>query len=215
VKRRVARWRLLPCLAVLGLSPALALEFADYDYSPYAQTVTECDRLAAHGSDPGRVAAGVSSSAMDKPAAIAACRAAVAADPQNPRLNYQLARALGYSDRGEEAMPYRDQAVARDYPQSTFVVGYLHMLGSTIEQDTCRAQALWVRSARYRRLAALVALPRHVMRGDFDQCDLRISDEDLAAYLAEAAGLTEDYYISMLIAVLQENLAARRQAADR
>ena len=213
--RAVSRWCLLLCLAVFGFSPALALDFADYDYGRFSQAVTECDRLAAHGSDPGRVAAGVSSGEMDKPAAITACRAAVAADPENPRLNYQLARALGYSDRGEEAMPYRDAAVAADYPQSTFVVGYLHMLGSTIEQDACRAQKLWVRSARYRRLAALIALPRHVMRGDFAQCGLDISDDDLAAYLDEAARQADEYYISMLVAVLQENLAARRQAAGQ
>jgi tetratricopeptide (TPR) repeat protein len=53
---------------------------------------------------------------MDKPAAIAACQRAVAADPNNPRLNYLLGRAYGYSDRGEEAMPYRLKALEADYP---------------------------------------------------------------------------------------------------
>ena len=64
-------------------------------------------------------------------------REAVAADPENPRLNYQLGRAYGYSGMGEEAMPYRLKALEKDYPQSLFVIGYLYLLGRTIEQDTC------------------------------------------------------------------------------
>ena len=75
------------------------------------------------------------------------------------RLNYQLGRAYGYSNRGEEAMPYRLKALSKDYPQSTFVIGYLYLIGRTIEQDTCKALELWQRSAKYRRLAALVSLP--------------------------------------------------------
>ena len=76
-----------------------------------------------------------------------------------PRLNYQLGRAYGYSGRGEEAMPYRLKALEADYPQSLFVIGYLYSIGRTIEPDICKTYELWQRAARYRRLAALVALP--------------------------------------------------------
>jgi TPR repeat protein len=146
---------------------------------------------------------------MDKEAAISACLAAVEAEPDNPRLNYQLGRAYGYSGRGDEAMPYRQKALDADYPQSTFVIGYIHLLGSTIEQDTCRALELWQRSARYRRLAALISLPRHYLRGDFDACGIDIADADLRAYLEEAKRVSDDYYVDMLAEVLLESMQRR------
>ncbi|MEJ2534339.1 MAG: hypothetical protein P8008_02425 [Gammaproteobacteria bacterium] len=210
--RNTHRIPVLAVAALLALSglpgAAKAVEFEDYDYSRWSQEVTECDRQAAHGRDPGHVAEkAVTSSSMDKPAAIAACLEAVAADPENPRLNYQLGRAYGYSGMGEEAMPYRLKALEKDYPQSLFVIGYLYLLGRTIEQDSCRAMELWLRGAHYRRLAALVALPRHYMNGDFDDCGSTISDADLRAYLEEADRLSDDYYVEMLVQELLEDLA--------
>ena len=190
---------LLAAFAAYAICPVFAdVEFADYDFARWSQTVTECDRLAAHGRDPGHVGTPVTSSTMDKPAAIEACAQAVAEDPENPRLNYQLGRAYGYSNQGDKAMPYRLKALDKDYPQSTFVIGYLHLIGQTIEQDTCRALDLWQRSAKYRRLAALVSLPRHYLNGDFDDCGVEIPDADLRAYLMEAKTVSSDYYVGML-----------------
>jgi TPR repeat protein len=179
---------------------ASAVEFMDYDYSRWSQEVTGCDLLATHILDPGHVGdVGVESSNMDKDAAIAACEIAVAKDPENPRLNYQLGRAYGYSNRGEEAMPYRLKAVEKEYPQSLFVIGYLYLLGRTIEQDKCKTVELWIKSAQYRRLAALVALPRHYMRGDFEGCGVNIPPDDLRAYLEEARATSGgDYYVNLL-----------------
>ncbi len=201
---------LIAASAVFIAAPAVAVEFEDYDFSRWSQEVTECDRLTAHGRDPGHVAPPVTREGMDKEAAIEACLAAVKADPENPRLNYQLGRAYGYSGRGEDAMPYRLKALEKDYPQSTFVIGYLHLNGWTIEQDTCRALKLWMKSARNRRLAALVSLPRHYMRGDFDSCDVAIPDGDLRAYLEEAKKVSDDYYVGMLV----DDLLAKVPASD-
>ena len=200
--------RLIPLAALLMMcNIAIAVEFADYDFSRWSQDVTECDRLASHGRDPGRVAPAVSSQEMDLDLAIEVCKKAVEKDPDNPRLNYQTARALGYSGRGEEAMPYRMKAVELDYPQSTFVIGYISLLGLNIEQDTCLALELWQRSARYRRLAALVSLPRHYLRGDFAECGVNVPDEDLRAYLEEAKEVSSDYYVGMLVDELLEKLS--------
>ena len=209
---------LLAWLAALGPMAALAVEFEDYDFSRFSQEITECDRLASHGRDPGHVSPAVSSTAMDKPAAIAACQQAVAADPDNPRLNYQLGRAYGYSGRGEEAMPYRLKALEADYPQSLFVIGYLYSIGRTIEPDICKTYQLWQRAARYRRLAALVALPRHSLRGDFEACGPVIPPEDLRAYLNEAKARSNDYYVGMLVddllAEVDERYPAEPGASD-
>ena len=183
----------------IGMSAQAEVKFIDYDYTRFSQDVTECDRLASHGRDPGHVAPAVSSSGMDKPAAIAACQRAVAADPDNPRLNYQLGRAYGYSGRGEEAMPYRLKALEADYPQSLFVIWYLYSIGRTIEPDICKTYELWKRAARYRRLAALVALPRQGLRGDFEACGPAISPGDLRAYLNEAKAQSNDYFVGMLV----------------
>ncbi len=206
------RFRSLFMFLLAGLAAATtaqAVECADYDFSRFSQEVTECDRLASHGRDPGHVAPAVSQSGMDKPAAIAACLEAVKNDPDNPRLNYQLGRAYGYSGRGEDAMPYRLKAVEADYPQSLFVIGSLYFNGQTIEQDTCKALDLWQRGARYRRLAALVSLPRHYLRGDFDTCGVEIADEDLRAYLEEAREQSSDYYVGMLVEDLLAELDRR------
>ncbi len=204
--------RITTALVTFGLLAAAkvnAVEFEDYNFARWSQEVTECDRLTAHGRDPGHVAPPVTRAEMDKDAAIEACLAALEADPDNPRLNYQLGRAYGYSGRGEEAMPYRLKALEADYPQSTFVIGYISLLGMTIDQDTCRALDFWQRSAKYRRLAALVSLPRHYLKGDFDGCGVEISDEDLSAYLEEAKKVSSDYYVGMLADELLEKVAAR------
>ncbi len=196
-------------LFVFSIAHAQDEIFADYDFSQFSQEVTECDRLTAHGRDPGHVAPPVSRENMDKPAAIKACTVAVASDPDNPRLNYQLGRAYGYSGLGEQAMPYRLKALEAEYPQSTFVIGYLHLIGVTIEQDTCRALELWQSSAKHRRLAAMVSLPRHYMRGDFADCGVEISNTHLRAYLEAAKSQSSDYYVGMLVTDLLEELAAR------
>lgn len=182
------------------------VQFLDYDYARFSQDVTRCDELASHSRDPGHIAPGVSSSGMDKEAAMVACRAAVAADPDNPRLNYQLGRVYGYSGRGEDAMPYRLKALTAEYPQSLFVTGYLYFLGQTIEQDHCKTVKLWQRAARYQRLAALISLPRQYIRGDFATCDLDISAAELRAYLERARTVSDDYYVGMLVMDLLDEL---------
>jgi hypothetical protein len=110
------------CAAVLfqllvvacGTSAARAEEATQrFDPSKYSQAPTACDLLASHPDDPNRVAPGRERTeiAKDFPGAIAACRSAVERDPGNPRLQYQLARVLGYSGQGKLAMPHRAKAV--------------------------------------------------------------------------------------------------------
>ena len=173
----------------------------------WSQEVTECDRLASHGLDPYHVAPNVSRSNMDFAAAQAACEAAVAADPENPRLNYLMGRVYGYSGQWQKAMPYRLKAVELDYPQSLFVIGFLYFTGATIdERNPCKTIVMWRRGAELGRLAAQVALPRHYMRGDFDGCGVEIPKEELAGYLDAAAAQADDFYAEMLIEDLKAEL---------
>ncbi len=193
-------------LLLASITFADAAELKDYDFTQYSQKITRCDRYASHGRDPGHVAPPVSQKNMKKKKAIAACLRALKKDPENPRLNYQLGRAYGYSGQGEKAMPYRLKAVEADYPQSLFVIGYLYLSGRTIEKDACKTFELWQRGATYKRLAALIALPRHYMRGDFQECDVTLSKGDMLAYLEQAKSQSSDYYVGMLIEDLMLDL---------
>ena len=78
----------------------------------------------------------------------------------------------------------------------------------SIEQDTCKALELWQKSAKYRRLAALISLPRHYLRGDFDECGVEIPAADLRAYLEEAKRVSSDYYVGMLADELLADIPA-------
>jgi hypothetical protein len=172
----------------------------------------ECDRLAAHPDDPHKRAPGVSESSMDKPAAIAACQAAVAADPDNPRLNYQLGRALGYSGQGAKAYPYRERAIAGEYPQALFVIGYITMLGINEQpKDVCRGADLIRRSAIADRFAGQVGFVHWALDGRFDECKVPVHRSEMTAFLQRAkkhAG--SDFYKSTLVESLERRLALHK-----
>ncbi len=201
---------------IMMAATSQAWEPLSYDVSDYSQTPTECDRLASHPLDPFKVADGVSQSGVDFDAAIPACEAAVKADPDNPRLNYQLARIYGYSGQGEKAYPYRAAAVAADYPQSLFVVGFLHMYGLNEQPlDVCRGGELIHRAALYGRSSALVGYPRYVLQGLYDDCDLPMQRDELLAFLAHERGnFGSDYYRGMLVDMLEEQVTARWPETD-
>ena len=176
-----------------------------------AETVTDCDRLTAHASDPDRIAPGVSSKTMDTDAAIAACLKALADNPDNPRIQYQMGRAYGTAGQPADARPHLIAAAEAGYAQSQYVLGYLMVNGFQGEKNACGALPLLVASADSGLLASLVALPYHVLRGDFDACGARPSPEALAGYLAQAPALTSDYYASLIIDELSRKLASTRR----
>ncbi len=162
--------------------------------------VTECDVLVSHPSDPDRVTDGVSSSAVDNKQGIAACKTAVANDSENPRLNYLLARVLFYDGQTDAAIPYLETAAAGDYRQAQFVLGYILAGGrGGVQPDLCRAELLWLKSARSGRIAALVSYPHHVARGLFDACELHATPIEIESFLTQAKARQLDYYQKMLV----------------
>ncbi len=190
-------------LAVVASGPAT------WTAEAWSGEATECDRLIAHPDDPDRLAEGVGEAQADLPAAIAACREALVADPENPRINYQLARALGYSGRGEEAIPHRARAVAGGYPQALFVVGYITMLGMNGQpQDVCEGGRLIRASAAAGRLAGLVGFPHYWHEARFAECGFTVEEAELAAYLDQAAEQVEgDFYKTILVQHLRRSMA--------
>ncbi|MEM9495437.1 MAG: hypothetical protein AAGA09_05500 [Pseudomonadota bacterium] len=198
-------------------TPALAADpFANiktYDRDAHNRKETLCDQLAGHPNDPEAVARGVSQEEMDKPAAIAACLAAVENDPDNPRLNYQLARAYGYSGLHEEGDPYRTKALEAGYPQSLFVVGYIRIEGwDGREADPCYGGELVRRSAQAGRLAGLVGFPHYVQTGRLDRCGAYpvVRREEIQSFLQNAEGKARTYYQRILIKSLETHFAAEQ-----
>ena len=154
-----------------------------------AETITRCDELVSHPLDPDRVTTGVSSSAVPAADGIAACREAVASDPDNPRLNYQLGRVLYYDGQTDKAIPHLEQAAAAGYRQAEFVLGYVYDGGRNgAEDNVCRTEALWLSSARHGRLAALVSYPHHVVRGRFDDCEIQADELEMMNFLEQGEG---------------------------
>ncbi|MEM8987376.1 MAG: hypothetical protein AAGC95_11710 [Pseudomonadota bacterium] len=174
-----------------------------FDPALYSQEPTECDRLAGHRDDPHKVAPGKSRAEIDLPTAVTACKAAVEADPTNPRLNYIAGRVLAYSGRGDEAMPYRKAAVEGGYPQSLFVTGYIYVLGLNIEKDVCLGAELMRLSALAGRFAGQTGFPYYVTSGQFQDCPVRMDKVEMLDMLNAAAPSARNFYEEILVDTLR------------
>lgn len=181
-----------------------------YDRADWSQAVTDCDRLAGHPNDPGRVAArGLEQDEIDLPAAIEACRAAVEADPDNPRLNYQLGRVYGYSGRHAEGDVHRDRALKAGYPQSLFVYGYIRLDNwDGRGADACYGGELIRRSAAAGRFAGLVGFPHYYLQGRFAACKEypQLDVAEMKSFLERAGREADGYYQRILVESLQARL---------
>lgn len=211
---RSGRCRTFALLLTAVIAPASAWAMAAssaqqtrYDRARYSQQITECDRLASHAEDPDRVTTGVSESKVDLPAAIAACRADLARDPDNPRLQYQLGRVLAYSGMIEESLPKLEAAATRAYPQAQFVLAYL-LLDGRLKAPVDRCRGLeWLRaSARQQRMAAQVGLAAWHLAGYFVTCGNPPANAELLAHLAAARTQKPSFYAQLLIEDLERQL---------
>jgi TPR repeat protein len=143
------------CLAVIAATMLLAAP-AD---AAAEQPGPACDRLASHPYDPLRAADGVLFDDLDAAAAEAACRAAVAAHPEEPRYAYQLGRVLHVKQDLDGARQSYQAALAADYAMALFGLGVLHE--DLPEPDFQEAAALYTQaadrgvSAAWRNLATL------------------------------------------------------------
>ncbi len=206
-----AMW--LVFLSSLAVHGAFAVDFeriAAFDPSTHSLTVTDCDRLASHPNDPHRVIEGLAGAEMDLAAAMEACHRALESDPDNPRLNYQLARAYGYAGRHAEGDSYRMKALMAGYPQSLFVMGYIMVTGwDGAPPNPCTGGELIRRSAHAGRYAGLVAFPHYYLMGHFDGCDdfPRIDREEMLGFLGRAE--TGDFYRSILVDQLRLQIGKR------
>ena len=184
-----------------------------WDPTLYSQEITECDRLANHPDDPNKLTPGVGEKKVDLARAVPACEAAVKADPENPRLNYQLGRVYGYSGQGEKAYPYRNKAVAAGYPQAMFVIGYITLHGFNKQpKDVCHGAELIRQSAIANRFAGQIAFTHYALEGTFKDCPIAVDRSQLLSFISAAEKLTAgDFYKETLVERLREDVEALPQ----
>lgn len=151
-------------------------------YPVGASAVTECDRQAGHSLDPDKVVAGISRSGMDLVAAEKACREAVEEYPAHARSNYQLGRVLYYQGRGKESLPFLTVAADAGYPQALFVLGFIQTIDDQLPIDYCEAARLWQQSAALDHPWTTVYLPWEYLKGNFKNCDITLSEADIARF---------------------------------
>jgi len=172
--------------------------------------VTDCDRLASHPEDPDSIAPGIPTSKVDLPKAIAACTAAVAADPASARERYQLARVLAYSGDTARAVVEMKRSADEGYRQAQFVYGlFVDRQRPDAPTDICVAEDYWLKAARNGRQAARVIYVQQVFRGRFDSCHVQASATEIGQLLDAAAGEARDFYERLLIDELRDRLAER------
>ena len=174
-------------------------------------SVTDCDRLAANPPDPDRVTAGVERADVDIPAAIAACRSAVRANPNTARFSYQLGRVLFYDGQTDQALASFERAVEQDYRQAKFLLGLIMTRGyDGVPDDICRVERLWRSSARQDHYNAQVSYVDSASQGCFDTCDGKTSSDEMGRFLDHAASHM-DYVGGLLIANLRRGLESEGQ----
>ena len=200
--------RLRRAVRIAGAA-VLALTASWFSALVSGQSMTACDREVGHPSDPERVGPGVSSSQVDTDRAMAACRADLLADPDNPRLQYQLARAIVYhADRHgtsyEEGMVYLAQSASGGHVQAMFVYGLM----LSREARVCEA-APWTRRAAEGGLkAARLAYVDSAVGGQWADCDMTFNKDVMSGFLDAAADQVSGYYEKMLLGALRREVAA-------
>ena len=169
--------------------------------------VTECDRLAANPPDPDRVAEGVPRSEVDVAAAIDACKQALAEDPGNARLAYQLGRVYFYGGETVGALKYMGLAAEQKYRQAEFVMGAVaDNRREGVPYDPCKVEDYWYRAASRGHLHARVAYVRHAINGRFASCDIQASPAELRQMIDIDAAGSENYFLRLLVADLRERI---------
>lgn len=113
----------------------------------WAGEATDCDRLAASPYDPARLAPGVSFQALDAAAAVPACRADLARWPGEPRVAFQLGRALLKAGAAEEGLAHYREAAEAGYLPAVHNIAALYAEGQVVPRDLGHALRLYLLAA--------------------------------------------------------------------
>jgi uncharacterized protein YhfF len=212
-----ARLLLMPAAMACLALPVLAREAPlSASLESTQRLVDECDRLAAHPDDPDTVTDGVSQSSMDKPNALAACRAAVQAAPDNGRVRYQYARVLFYLGENEMAVKEMQQSADLGHVQAQYIFGTFIVRGRTYAPtDLCLAERYWREAAAGGRQAARVQYLRFALQSRFSACDGLLDDSGIEATYKIASSQAKDFYERLVLEDIRASLDRRLPDAAR
>jgi TPR repeat protein len=152
--------------------------------------VSECDRLAASPSDEGRSSEvpGVPSEKIDATRAIPACEAALKANPNDPRVMFQLGRSYNAGHDYDGAVRQYLAAVAKNFALAAVNLGVLYQHGLGVTKDETEAVRLF-------RIAAAQETPtgQFNLAVEYEMGRGGVTKDDIAArrlyQLAAAKGL--------------------------
>ena len=171
-----------------------------------------CDWEVSPPSHPHRWGPGGASSGVDTERAMAACRQALLANADNPRFQYQLARAMVYhAERHhtshEEGMRYLAQSAHAGYTQAMFVYGLM----LTSEDRPCEAPYWMGRAAEAGLKAARIGYVEAATSGRWSACNVPLDVQSMTAFLDGAEEQVSGYYENLLLGTLRSALIALNQ----
>ena len=127
-----------------GLESGTAATNVPYDYitdswisddAKRAGTQTQCDVLTANKRDPKRKAYPVKFNDIKASEAIPACRKALKADPQNPRLMLNMGRAFNKLKVYDQSLSWTKKATEAGYPFAYRVMALHYHYGEGVEKN--------------------------------------------------------------------------------
>lgn len=134
-----------------------------------AAQVVECDRLASSPIDTSRPATteGVATDQIDGPKAVAACERAIVEAPDDPRMKYQLGRALlRIGGQNERAVQLFREAAEKGYAAAQYIMAVASKRGIGVPQDDQEAARLYRRAAEGGILPAIYWLGSSLLSGN-------------------------------------------------
>jgi tetratricopeptide (TPR) repeat protein len=167
--------------------------------------VTDCDRLAAHPSDTQKIAPGVVQADVEIARARQACHEALAQDPGNGRILYQLGRTYFYAGDYATGIAYFRQSDAAGYAQGQFVLGLILVQGNGTDPNACGGGALWLKAARQRHLYSKIYLVNNWLDGMFTGCALGITEPELDSMVSAAEELADTPAQRDDVAIMRQN----------
>ena len=112
-----------------------------------SNVVSDCDRLAAHPDDQGKVAEGVAWDDISVEAALSACEQAVVSQPNNSRIQFQYARVLDKSKSQDKAFEYYQKAARQGHMLAQNSLGMAYEWGDGTKVDLDKALYWYTKAA--------------------------------------------------------------------
>lgn len=121
-----SRWPMPPLAPLIGGDPIAT------------GAATRCDEYAAFPYNPDSYGYGREAADLDVNDALAACRAAVAENPQSQRPAFQLARVEAHAEQSVQSVARLGSALLRAYPPAQYLLAEALRTGTGIAQDNDR-----------------------------------------------------------------------------